>query len=275
MQDPVVQQLVEDAPAFKRLREPGWALLHGHGLEIGALHERAPLPSTCVVEYVDAIKPIIDAYVARFHSFPLDMREAIYRYLEMGDFPDHEIRNQVMMLEQLYEKRYQRPLMDKEDSLFRLLNQVRDSEADFASTIARLQQSYERQYRPMPQEALAVTTVLSTAAFALAHGSLDPWILLELGSLAFFGCYLAWRTGGLEAVIVIHVINNILILVSGALLGGLAESYVDGTEIGEIACAGRVGALAVLTQPVEPGHSLQLGTDRLVVMVADVIAGAS
>ncbi len=55
MQDPVVQQLVEDAPAFKRLREPGWALLHGHGLEIGALHERAPLPSTCVVEYVDAI----------------------------------------------------------------------------------------------------------------------------------------------------------------------------------------------------------------------------
>ena len=30
-----------------------------------------------------------------------------------------------------------------------------------------------------------------------------------------------------------------------------------------------------MTQPVEPGHSLQLGTDRLVVMVADVIAGAS
>ena len=109
-------------------------------------------------ELVAAIKPIIDAYVARFHSFPLDMREAIYRYLEMGDFPDHEIRNQVMMLEQLYEKRYQRPLMDKEDSLFRLLNQVRDSEADFASTIARLQQSYERQYRPMPQEALAALT---------------------------------------------------------------------------------------------------------------------
>ena len=83
-----------------------------------------------------------------------------------------------------------------------------------------------------PVVALAVTTVLSTAAFALAHGSLDPWILLELGSLAFFGCYLAWRTGGLEAVIVIHVINNILILVTGSLFGGLAESYVDGTSEG-------------------------------------------
>jgi len=105
-------------------------------------------------ELVAAIKPIIDAYVARFHSFPLDMREAIYRYLEMADFPDHEIRNQVMLLEHLYEKRYQRPLMDKEDSLFRLLNQVRNSEPEFAETIARLQQSYERQYRPGPQEAL-------------------------------------------------------------------------------------------------------------------------
>ena len=48
-------QLVEEAPAFKRLREPGWALLNGRGLEIGALHEPAPLPSACVVEYVDAI----------------------------------------------------------------------------------------------------------------------------------------------------------------------------------------------------------------------------
>jgi hypothetical protein len=30
--------------------------------------------------------------VARFHSFPLDMREAIYRYRRWG-LPDHEIRN--------------------------------------------------------------------------------------------------------------------------------------------------------------------------------------
>jgi flagellar biosynthesis protein FlhG len=107
-------------------------------------------------ELVAAIKPIIDAFVARFHCFPLDMREAIYRYLEMADLPDQEIRSQVMLLEQLYEKRYQRPLMDKEDSLFRLLNQVRDSEAEFAATIARLQQNYERQYHPGPREALAV-----------------------------------------------------------------------------------------------------------------------
>lgn len=129
-----------------------------HEANLGELHRRF---IDCIQddrgtpeELVAAIKPIIDAYVARFHSFPLDMREAIYRYLEMADFPDHEIRNQVVLLEQLYEKRYQRPLMDKEDSLFRLLNQVRNSEPEFARTIARLQQSYERQYRPGPHEAL-------------------------------------------------------------------------------------------------------------------------
>jgi flagellar biosynthesis protein FlhG len=105
-------------------------------------------------ELVAAIKPIIDAFVARFQCFPMDMREAIYRYLEMADLPDQEIRNQVMLLEQLYEKRYQRPLMDKEDNLFRLLNQVRHSEPEFADAISRLQRNYEKQYHPGPQEAL-------------------------------------------------------------------------------------------------------------------------
>jgi SAM-dependent methyltransferase len=40
---------------FMRLRGPGMALLKGHGLEVGALHEHAVLPEGCTVEYVDAI----------------------------------------------------------------------------------------------------------------------------------------------------------------------------------------------------------------------------
>jgi flagellar biosynthesis protein FlhG len=156
-------------------------------------------------ELVAAIKPIIDAFVARFHCFPLDMREAIYRYLELADLPDQEIRGQVMLLEQLYEKRYQRPLMDKEDSLFRLLNQVRNSEPEFAATIARLQQSYERQYRPAPQEALAALTerlrqpeaqesdftecletlhALYAERFARRYASEDPALRERLSALA-------------------------------------------------------------------------------------------
>ncbi|MBM6405712.1 CPBP family intramembrane metalloprotease [Phycicoccus sp. CSK15P-2] len=83
-----------------------------------------------------------------------------------------------------------------------------------------------------PVLALVVTTVVSTAAFAAAHGSADPWILTELASLGVLGCYLAWRTGGLEAAIALHVVNNVLITVSGAVLGGLGDSYIDTTTTG-------------------------------------------
>ncbi|WP_404381059.1 CPBP family intramembrane metalloprotease [Knoellia locipacati] len=99
-----------------------------------------------------------------------------------------------------------------------------------------------------PVVALVVTTVLSTVLFAAAHGSADPWIVIELGSLAVAGCWLAWRTGGLEPVIVLHVVNNVLIMVTGILLGGLEESYVDGASEGSpVSAAMNVGATVVVT----------------------------
>jgi hypothetical protein len=105
-------------------------------------------------ELIAAIKPIIDAFVARFHCFRSTCARRSIAISRPRRLPDQEIRGQVMLLEQLYEKRYQRPLMDKEDSLFRLLNQVRDSQPEFAETIVRLQRNYERQYRPGPRDAL-------------------------------------------------------------------------------------------------------------------------
>ncbi|GAA4120082.1 hypothetical protein GCM10022415_21130 [Knoellia locipacati] len=99
-----------------------------------------------------------------------------------------------------------------------------------------------------PVVALVVTTVLSTAFFAAAHGSADVWVVIELGSLAAAGCWLVWRTGGLEAVIVLHVVNNVLIMVTGILLGGLEESYVDGSTQGSPVSAGmNVVATVVVT----------------------------
>ena len=99
-----------------------------------------------------------------------------------------------------------------------------------------------------PVVALAVTAVLSTATFAAAHGSADPWIIIELGTLAVAGCWLAWRTGGLEAVIVLHVVNNVLIMVTGILLGGLEASYVSGESEGSPVSAGmNVVATALVT----------------------------
>ena len=77
-----------------------------------------------------------------------------------------------------------------------------------------------------PVVALLVTTVLSAVIFALAHTSLDPWVLLDLGGMAVACCYLTWRTGGLEAAIVLHVVNNLVIIVGLTLLGGLDTAYV-------------------------------------------------
>ena len=45
------------------------------------------------------------------------------------------------------------------------------------------------------------TAVLSAATFSLAHGSLDPWILLDLAAFAVAAVLLTWRTGGLEAAV--------------------------------------------------------------------------
>lgn len=99
-----------------------------------------------------------------------------------------------------------------------------------------------------PVVALVVTTVLSTALFAAAHGSADPWILIELGSLAVAGCWLAWRTGGLEAVIVVHVVNNLLVMTTGILFGGLEESFVDTESAGSPVSAGmNIVATVVVT----------------------------
>lgn len=74
---------------------------------------------------------------------------------------------------------------------------------------------------------------VSTVVFVALHGSLDPWIIADLGSLAVAAAYLSWRTGGLEAAIAIHVVNNLLITFGGVIFGGLEESYVDGEAVGD------------------------------------------
>ena len=112
-----------------------------------------------------------------------------------------------------------------------------------------------------PVVALVVTTILSTVTFVAAHGSFDPWIVIEIGTLAVFGCYLAWRTGGLEAVLVIHIVNNVLITVTGALFGGLEESYVDTTSTGSPLSA----LSAVLATGVVTAVLLWLGRRRGIV----------
>jgi membrane protease YdiL (CAAX protease family) len=96
-----------------------------------------------------------------------------------------------------------------------------------------------------PLVAFAVTTVISTALFVAAHGSMDPWIWIDIGSLGVAGCYLAWRTGGIEAAIALHVVNNVLITLQGIVFGGLDQSYVDTETTGSI--SGSLMSVAVMS----------------------------
>lgn len=90
-----------------------------------------------------------------------------------------------------------------------------------------------------PVVALVVPTAISAAIFGLAHGSLDPWILVSLGATSVAACYLTWRTGGLEAAVALHSVNNVLIMgfliLSGTSLG---SAMIDTTSTSTWLAAG-------------------------------------
>ncbi len=72
--------------------------------------------------------------------------------------------------------------------------------------------------------ALLVSIVVSAGLSAVAYGSFDVWILFELGIFATSTVVLTWRTGGLEAAIVMHAVSNAVNL-----------SYVFGTgDVGDV-----------------------------------------
>ena len=51
--------------------------------------------------------------------------------------------------------------------------------------------------------------VVSSTLFMWAHGAGDPWLNLFYFCFGVISSYLTWRTGGLEASIALHVVNNV------------------------------------------------------------------
>ena len=81
-------------------------------------------------------------------------------------------------------------------------------------------------YIARPRVAMVVATAIGAAGFAAAHGSPDPWVLADLAMFAVVASILTWRTGGLEAAIVMHTVNNIGVFVVTVTIGGWAEAFV-------------------------------------------------
>ena len=71
-----------------------------------------------------------------------------------------------------------------------------------------------------------MSVALSTVAFAAAHGSPDPWIFGSIGCFAMAAGIAAYRTGGLEAGIAMHAVNNVLAFGAVLIFGGWDEAFV-------------------------------------------------
>jgi membrane protease YdiL (CAAX protease family) len=80
-----------------------------------------------------------------------------------------------------------------------------------------------------PMVGLVASLIVSAVAFSTAHLSPDPWILGTIASLAVASGLAAWKTGGLEAGIAMHGINNMLTFFVVVIFGGWSQAFV-GTQ---------------------------------------------
>jgi membrane protease YdiL (CAAX protease family) len=74
-----------------------------------------------------------------------------------------------------------------------------------------------------PRAALIVGTLISGVVFCSAHFAGDPWLIAYYFLFGVAMSLAAWTTGGLEAPIVLHAVNNVLVFLPAALLGGLDQ----------------------------------------------------
>jgi uncharacterized protein len=83
-----------------------------------------------------------------------------------------------------------------------------------------------------PVVGLIASLVVSAVVFSTAHMSPDPWVLGTIACLAVVGGLAAWRTGGLEAAIAIHAINNVLTFFVVVIFGGWSQAFVGAQTTG-------------------------------------------
>ncbi|HET8914264.1 MAG TPA: CPBP family intramembrane glutamic endopeptidase, partial [Propionibacteriaceae bacterium] len=77
-----------------------------------------------------------------------------------------------------------------------------------------------------PLVGLVASLIVSAAAFSAAHLSPDPWILGTIACMAVAFGLATWRTGGLEAAITMHAVNNVLTISIAVLSGGWSQAFV-------------------------------------------------
>ncbi|MGY1636437.1 lysostaphin resistance A-like protein [Geodermatophilus sp. SYSU D00742] len=71
-----------------------------------------------------------------------------------------------------------------------------------------------------PRTGAVVAGVVTAALFSAAHAPPDVWTFLDRFAFGLAASAVVWLTGGLEAAIVLHAVNNVLVFL---LTGGLGE----------------------------------------------------
>lgn len=92
--------------------------------------------------------------------------------------------------------------------------------------------------------ALVVSTLVSAAIFTAGHPNLEPWRLTGYLVIASGFSVLVWRTGGLEAAILGHALNNVLGMIPTALWGDMSAALLGADGAGSNAAD--VGMLLLL-----------------------------
>ena len=84
--------------------------------------------------------------------------------------------------------------------------------------------------------------VVTSLLFAAAHGPQDPWLFSDRFAFGLIAWALTLRTGGLEAAIALHVVNNLVVLIAAA-----ATDEIDSSlAISDIPASMAVFDIAVL-----------------------------
>ncbi len=71
--------------------------------------------------------------------------------------------------------------------------------------------------------------VVSGLAFAALHGQQDAWLFSDRLGFGLIASWLVWRTGGLEAPIAMHAVNNLLAFAMTLLSGELEQALTSTT----------------------------------------------
>jgi len=76
-----------------------------------------------------------------------------------------------------------------------------------------------------PWAAFVVGTIVSATLFSIAHFAADVWLIAYYLVFAASASLAARGTGGLEAPVLVHIVNNVLLLVPVALSGEMDKSF--------------------------------------------------